>query len=221
MLRYVPYVQPNFVLGLDCDEGDQPFELTKRFLDKTPGAFPGYSLLTAFGEAAPLNLELQQENRVLPFPFHFLNNNHAMNVRPKNYEWPEFYDRVIDLTKYSFSWKAIARRARGTQWGFATWLNVVRAISSEGFGRIKYYTKVRELLESDRAFRRFYEGETTEIPAFFADRLRRDLGPFWEYLPAGAVNHDPNAYLKKTTAKQAQQVEPLRVRRRAVSDAAS
>lgn len=52
MLEHIPYVQTNFVLGLDEDEGDEPFELTKRFIDKTPGAFPGYSLLSAFGEAA-------------------------------------------------------------------------------------------------------------------------------------------------------------------------
>ena len=51
-------------------------------MDLSPGAFPGYSLLSAFGMAAPLNLELQRAGRVLPFPHHFLNNHHAMNVRP-------------------------------------------------------------------------------------------------------------------------------------------
>ena len=40
MLRYVPYVQTNFVLGLDTDEGGEPFELTKYFLDMTPATFP-------------------------------------------------------------------------------------------------------------------------------------------------------------------------------------
>jgi hypothetical protein len=197
LLSHLPYVQTNFVLGLDVDEGDEPFELTKRFLDRTPGAFPGYSLLTAFGEAAPLNLELQRDDRLIPFPFHFLNNNEAMNVRPKNYDWPEFYDRVIDLTKYSFSWPKIARRARATKVGFATWMNVVRAISSEGFGRIRFYSKVRSLLDTDRSVRRFFDGETTEVPQFYVDRIRSDLGPFWDWLPEGALSYDPNAYLKK------------------------
>jgi len=54
ILRYIPYVQTNFVLGLDSDKGEEPFELTKKFVDLTPGAFPGYSLLTSFGQAAPL-----------------------------------------------------------------------------------------------------------------------------------------------------------------------
>jgi hypothetical protein len=48
VMRYIPYVQTNFVLGMDLDEGAEPFELTKKFIDLTPGAFPAYSLLTAF-----------------------------------------------------------------------------------------------------------------------------------------------------------------------------
>src|SRR3546814_358547 len=103
ILRHVPYVQTNFVLGLDCDKGAEPSELTKKFIDLAPGAYPAFSLLTAYGQAAPLNLELQRAGRVLPFPFHFLDSNHAMNVRPLNYEWREFYDHAVDLTRYALS----------------------------------------------------------------------------------------------------------------------
>ncbi len=196
VLRYIPYVQTNFVLGLDTDHGAEPFELTKRFIDRTPGAFPGYSLLTAFGQAAPLNLDLQRAGRVRPFPFHFLNNNHAMNVQPKNYDWREFYDHVIDLTKYSFSWRAIARRFRGTNETIPRWMNVVRAISTEGFGRIRYHTRVRQLLDSDPALLAYFSGETHVLPRFYADRIKSDLGTLWDALPEGSIHHDPNAYLK-------------------------
>ena len=126
--RYVPGVQTNFVLGLDSDEGTEPFELTKRFVDMTPGAFPGYSLLSAFGRAAPLNLEYQRANRVLPFPFHFLDNNHAMNVKPKNYSWREFYDQVISLTRHTFSGRAIVNRFRATRMMIPRWMSLVRAV---------------------------------------------------------------------------------------------
>ena len=196
--QYIPYVQTNFVLGLDADEGEEPFALTKRFIDMTPGAFPGYSLLSAFGRAAPLNLEYQRAGRVLPFPFHFLNNNHAMNVRPANYSWPEFYDRVIDLSRHTFSWPAIYRRFRAVSARIPRWMNVLRAVSSEGFGRIKYYSAVRERLEHDVRFRAYFEGESTLLPDFFRQRAQRDLGPFWEWLPKGALYHDPNAYLGTT-----------------------
>jgi len=193
---YIPYLQTNFVLGLDCDEGPEPFELTKQFLDASPAAFPAYSLLTAFGRAAPLNLEYQEQGRVLGFPFHFLNNNHAMNLKPRNYEWIEFYDHVIDLSKYSFSKRAIWRRLKANKGGIPRIMNVVRAISSEGKGRIRYYTTIRDRLKSDSTFRDYFEGESTLLPQFYVDRVRNDLGALWEFLPDGALEHDPYAYLK-------------------------
>jgi hypothetical protein len=203
ILRYVPYVQANFVLGLDDDVGEEPFELTKRFVDMTPGAFPAYSLLSAFGQAAPLNLELQRDGRVLPTPFHFLDNNKATNVRPKNYTWPALYDNIIGLRRHSFSWCAIGRRMRANRVPTARWLNVVRAVSSEGFGRIRHDSTVRRLLDDDMAVRRFFEGETEVVPAFYTDQVRKDLGPWWDALPEGSLRHDPNAYLKAHQAGQA------------------
>jgi hypothetical protein len=184
------------VLGLDTDQGAEAFELTKRFLDLAPGAFPGYSLLTAFGRAAPHNLDYQRANRVLPFPFHFLNNNQAMNVRPRNYSWRDFYDHIIDLTGYSFSWKAIARRFRATRGLTARGMNVVRAISTEGFGRLRYHRDIRRRLDKDPQFLPYFEQETTELPRYYFDLVRKDLGLLWEWLPEGALDHDPNAYLK-------------------------
>jgi hypothetical protein len=194
ILRHLPYVQTNFVLGLDCDEGEEPFELTKLFLRLTPGAFPGFSLLSAFGRAAPINLDLQREGRVLPFPFHFLDNNHAMNVKPRNYAWPAFYDQVIGLTRYAFSWKSIGRRFAATRGAIPRWMNIVRAVSSEGFGRIRYYSEVRRRLDSDLPLRRYFEQKTDELPEFYVAQARNDLGPMWSSLPPGALRHDPNAY---------------------------
>jgi hypothetical protein len=198
IFKFVPYVQTNFVLGLDTDSGPEPFELTKKFIDLSPSAFPGYSLLTAFGEAAPLNLEYQKNHHVLPFPFHFLNNHLAMNVKPRNYEWVDFYDKVIDLTEYSFSTKSIYRRFKNSHHFTSRWMNVMRAISSEGHGRIRFYKKVREKLVTDRQFRSYFEGETKELPEFYTDIIKKDLGPWWGWLPEGSIQHNPNAYLQKT-----------------------
>jgi hypothetical protein len=203
ILRYIPYIQTNFVLGLDGDMGDEPFELTKKFIDLAPGAFPAYSLLSAFGRAAPMNLDYQRAGRVLPFPFHFLNNNHAMNVRPKHYTWPQFYDGLIDVTSYSFSWRAIARRVPATATAIPKWMNVVRAMSSEGWGRIRYHTTIRRLLDTDRSVKAYLEGETTALPAFYLDRIRHELGPMFEHLPPGALSHDPNAYLASSVTEPA------------------
>jgi len=205
-------VQTNFVLGLDSDEGPEPFELTKNFIDLAPGAFPAYSLLSAFGRAAPMNLDYQRAGRVLPFPFHFQDNNQAMNVRPLHYSWPQFYDHLIDVTRYSFSWRAIGRRFQATRTAIPKWMNVVRAVSSEGFGRLKYHTMLRRLLDTDLSVRRFLEGETNRLPEFYHHRIRAELGPLFAYLPDGAVMHDPNAYLNASQAHS--RAEPVQVARR-------
>ena len=70
--EYIPYVQGNLIFGLDGDEGPEPFELTKRFVDQAPGIYLHLALLSAFGRNAVLNLDYQRDGRVLPVPFQFL-----------------------------------------------------------------------------------------------------------------------------------------------------
>jgi len=200
ILRYIPYVQANFVLGLDSDSGEEPFELTKRFVDKSPATYPGYSLVTAFGEAAPLNLEYQKMNRVLPIPFPFLNTS-SMNIKPKNYGWVDFYDKLIDLHSYTFSEKAIYRRFAANTGFTSKWMNFMRAISQKGkggHGRLKFYRLMRKNLIEDRNFRDYFEGGTNVLPKFFSDIIQKDLGSWWRWLPKGAMKHDANAYLQKS-----------------------
>jgi hypothetical protein len=196
ILRYVPYIQTNFVFGLDIDEGPEPFELTKRFADLVPAAYPAIHLLTAFGQAAPINLEYQRANRVTSLPFHFLNNSHGVNVKPKNYTWEDFYDHVIDLSKYVLSWRAIGRRLRAGQALIPRWMNLVRAVSVGGRGWVRYNAEVRRRLDTDSQLRRYFDQENAALPAFYEDQMKRDLGPLWDWLPAGALYHDPNGWLK-------------------------
>jgi len=198
LLEHVPYVQTNFVLGLDEDEGPEPFELTKAFVDRTPGAFPAFSQRTAFGEAVPENLELQKAGRVLGFPFHFLDNNQVMNVVPKNYEWDEFYKHLHGLTEYSFSNRALVRRWRATRDLTGRWVNLARSVSSEGFGRIRHYNRVRRAIAEDPMMRRYLERDSTTLPDFYVRKLQSDLGAYAKLLPRGAVHHDAYAYLRKS-----------------------
>ncbi|MFQ5680258.1 MAG: B12-binding domain-containing radical SAM protein [Gemmatimonadota bacterium] len=206
VLAYVPYVQTNFVFGTDADEGPEPFECTKRFVDLAPGAYPAYCQLSAFGCSAPLNLEYQKEDRVLPFPFHFLNTQRAMNVRPKNYGWDDFYQSLADLTAYTFSSRAIRRRYRANDAAGGALLNVLRGVTSQGRGRVRMYRQILERLHTDPAVRDFFEQETTEIPEAYARMVREELGPMWEWVPEGALVHDHKAYLNGNGAVQLTQL---------------
>jgi len=197
ILRYIPTVQTNFVLGLDCDSGAEPFELTKRFIDLAPGAYPAFSLLTCYGAAAPLNLEFQRAGRVLPFPHHFLDSNHAMNVRPLHYDWAEFYGLAEDLTLYAHSRGQMWRRFNANRGPTTKAMNLARAASS---GRAKFQGKVGRLLRDNPQVRRFFDGDTDVLPDFYRNRVRHQMGVLWEALPEGALMHDPNAYLKRHEA---------------------
>lgn len=75
-------------------------------------------------------------------------------------------------------------------------MNVLRAVSMEGWGKIEHFKRIRTQMEEDINFRKFFEMETTEVPPFFTDRIKKDLGPMWEWLPEGAMFHDPHAYMK-------------------------
>jgi hypothetical protein len=88
----------------------------------------------------------------------------------------------------------------------------MRAVSSEGFGRLKYHTMLRRLLDTDVSVRGFLEGETEQLPDFYHHRIRTELGPLFTYLPEGAMMHDPNAYLKTSQAEP--RAEPVQVGRR-------
>lgn len=192
---YIPYMQGNLIFGLDADSGEESFELTKRFIDLAPAVYPHFSLLTAYGRSTALNLEYQRQNRVLPIPFHFLNQLHAMNVIPKNYSWEEIFTRITDLYEYAFSWRAMGRRFRATRTLVPKVEQLFRGISSER--NHKYLSHKRTLARlAEPEVRRFLEGETTTLPAFYIDPIREDLGPLWDWLPEGAVYHNPNAYLE-------------------------
>ena len=140
-------------------------------------------------------LKLQRAGRVRPFPFHFLDNNKSMNVQPANYGWAEFYDRVIDVSEHAFSWPSIGRRLAAQGANLPGAVNLIRGISSEGFGRVKYHREIRAMLETDEHMRRFFEGETDALPEFYRAAVERKLGPLWQHLPEGALAYDPVAYL--------------------------
>ena len=79
-------------------------------------------------------------------------------------------------------------------------MNVVRGISSERLGRVRHHARVRDLLRSDKSVRRFHHRESSTLPTFYSDRVRRDLGGLWEALPLGGLAHDHNAYLRTETS---------------------
>jgi radical SAM superfamily enzyme YgiQ (UPF0313 family) len=190
ILRHIPYLCLNFIIGLDACSGPESFEMTRTLIDAAPGIYPGYLFLVAFGRNASGNARYYREGRVLPLPFHFLEPRRMSNVRPERSSWIELYDHAIDLLRYSFSARAIWRRISRTDRALPKGVSLMQSLSTGGRSKLRYQQRIRELLERDRQFRDYFEQETTILPDFFRDTIRRDLGPLWEWLPPGALRHD-------------------------------
>lgn len=197
VLDHIPFVQTNFIFGLDCDAGAEPFELTKQFIDLTPGAYPAFSLFTCYGRASPLNLDLQRAGRINSMAFHFLDSNHGMNIRPLHYDWADFYERVADVTRHAYGGRGIWRRLRANGVNTAGLFNLFRSATTD---RAKYQAAMAHMLRGDTAMRAYFEGESAAMPDFFRARVRKDLGPLWDALPPHALDHDPYAYLGSQVA---------------------
>ena len=91
----------------------------------------------------------------------------------------------------------LARRLWHNRHSYITWEQLFRGVSSDRSNRMGYHMKMRRWME-DPAFRAFFEGESTQVPAQMTDQIRSHLGPLWKWLPEGALLHDPNAYLHST-----------------------
>lgn len=181
ILAYVPYVQTNFVLGLDDDAGDEPFELTKAFVDLAPGAFPGYSIVTNF-QNAPLSEQLVAEGRTFSVPHPFLDNTSAFNVRIKNYALLDFYDRMIDLQAHTFGARAKLRRWNANRDRYVKMTNLGRAVT-EGGWRWSLLKRMRGLIARDKSFGRHYAGTQEAAPQYYFDQIHRMLGTWASWLP--------------------------------------
>lgn len=191
ILRYIPYVQTNFVHGLDSDEGDEPFELTARFIDRVPGAFVAVAFLTIYGQSAPLGEQYRAERRLVPVPFQFMNSGYISNARPRHYSFSQLYDCMIRLLRRNFAWSTIWRRHSAVASALPRWINFVRAVSSEGRGRVAYLESTRRRFDTDPSVRRFFDGEITELPYFLREQVDRQLGRLRAWLPPDALSYDP------------------------------
>lgn len=193
--RYIPQVHANLMFGFDSDIGSDPFTLTKRFIDLAPGAYPAYALLTAFGQSARGNLKYETENRIIPFPFHMMIGLNTMNIIPKNYSWEEFYVHFIDLLKYSFSAKAMYRRFKANPVKAARWITLFLSLSVGGSGKINNVSAMLKNLRSKSDYRSFMKKETISIPDFMIKKVKKDLGPMWDWLPNKSLSYTKHSLI--------------------------
>jgi hypothetical protein len=188
--EFIPQVQTNFMFGLDSDCGSEPFELTKRFIDLAPAAYPSYALLSLYGQGVKDNINYELENRIIPFPFHLMRSVHTLNIVPRNYTWESFYYHFIDLLGYSFSARSMYRRFNANKMAAPRWLSLLLSLTIGGAGKIRSLSSILKDLQKEPEFRSFVKRETDKVPQFMVENVRNDLGPLWEWLPDKSLSYN-------------------------------
>jgi hypothetical protein len=182
----VEHIQANMIVGLDSDEGELPFLLSKQLADLAPGICPTYFLVTNFYNA-PLSRALHASGRTMAVPFPLLDTNGFGNVRPLHYSAAALYDRLIELYRHAYSWRATMRRTRATAGRWGKLINFTRSVD-EGRGFIDLHRRTRARMDSDRELRDFYEGERIPPPRSFMNDVKEQLGRYAPLLPESSFS---------------------------------
>ena len=175
LAEHVPYVQANFLFGLDDDDGDEPIALTKAFMTATPFVWPVVNVPHPFG-GTPLFTRYLAEGRILTtMPLGFYYSPYLVTTL-RHYTAAEFYRRMIDLFGHFTAPPLLARRLRLAKSPFVRLIHRVRTRIKRG--RIAAFRRLLALLEHDRRFRAFHDGESRVLPEAYHVEYERALGRF-------------------------------------------
>jgi radical SAM superfamily enzyme YgiQ (UPF0313 family) len=177
----VPYLQANFMFGLDTDLGDEPIELTKRFMDRAPFAFPTINIPVPFG-GTPLHDELTAGGRILktmPFSFYYAP---YLVTTIKHYDPITYYEKLTELYAHASSPEMLRRRIATTSHRAIKYVH--RARTSSFRADIASFRRIIDMLRSDPKFLAFHEGRSTALPEYYRHTGERMLGRYAELLSA-------------------------------------
>lgn len=176
--EYIPHLQANFILGLDTDAGDEPFEMTKEFIRRTPFVFPTLNTPMPFG-GTPLYSDMLKQGRILKtVPFSFYRNPY-LALTLKNYDPLSFFQKMVDL--YSVSDKMLATRLTAKSTWVVNGVNSYRTFATRSV--LKTLQETLRHLQTDANYRAFHAGQTERLPDGYVRAYQRELGKYAELMP--------------------------------------
>jgi radical SAM superfamily enzyme YgiQ (UPF0313 family) len=177
----VPYLQANFMFGLDTDAGAEPAEMTREFMDRTPFVWPAVNIPVPFG-GTPLHDQLIRDGRILrAMPFAFYYAPHLVTTL-KHYDPVDYYQHLVDLLTFASSPAMLRRRLRSTGNRTVRWVHRIRTAGMRN--NLTNYRGILSMLRADGRFRAFHEGRSTALPEFYRHQYDRMLGRYSGLLSA-------------------------------------
>ena len=173
--EHVPGIQANFIFGVDTDEGDEPVELTKEFMRRTPFAWPVINIPVPFG-GTPLYDEHLEAGRILtsmPFTFYYFP---YLVTTLNHYDPLTYYRKLIEMLTYAATERMLWHRLRTTPNWSLRLLHTVRTRHARG--GIRKCQQILEMMRADSQFLAFHEGRSEVLPEFYHQEFERLLGPY-------------------------------------------
>ena len=173
--EYVDGLQANFIFGLDADEGDEPVELTKEFITRTPFVWPAINIPTPFG-GTPFFDDCLRDGRLLrsmPFALYYV--PHLVTTL-KHYDPIGYYERLIDINAHLSSMKLLRKRLASTRSRSIQMFFIARTSGTRQ--RVNDFRAIVDALKSDAGVLAFHQGEDVPLPSFYRQELRRMLGRY-------------------------------------------
>ena len=173
--QYVPCLQANFMFGLDVDEGDEPAELTKEFMRRTPFVWPVINIPTPFGGTPLYEQYLEQKRILTAMPLAFYYSPYLVTTL-KHYGAIDFYRQLIDISAYAGSRPLWWQRMRSvTNWSTRFLMSMRKVRVSQ---RVREFRSILNMLTTDPQFLAFHEGRSDVLPEFYHREYERLLGPY-------------------------------------------
>jgi len=175
----IQYIQANFIFGLDSDQGSDPVELTKEFMDRAPFVWPALNIPVPFG-GTPLHVKYLAQGRILtamPFAFYYAP---YLTTTLKNYDPVTYYENLLDMSSHSVAWRMLKRRVSVARTYKVKLLHWARTLHIKA--DMRGHRRILERLRSDAQFRAFHEGRAPRLPDFYQHEYKRILGPYAELL---------------------------------------
>jgi radical SAM superfamily enzyme YgiQ (UPF0313 family) len=173
--EYVPYLQANFLFGLDGETVDESAALTREFMRRTPYVWPVMNIPHPFG-GTPLFDRYLADNRILTtMPFSFYYSPHLATTLA--HDTPvRYYEKLIELFEYFTAPRMLLRRLGTGSTPFVRVVHIVRTKVKRG--RLRILRRLHRLLTSDPDFRAFHERRSDILPEYYHREYERMLGPF-------------------------------------------
>jgi hypothetical protein len=182
----IPFLQVNFVFGVEPEAEARQTPLTLEFLRRVPAAWPNLNLFQAWGRLSPLARSLARDGRLLDVPFPLLDQKICVNVAG---DFRASIRAYIAVTEAAISRGAVQARLLANRGWQARVVNLLRGLGREQRQRIRWQRRVLSWLESDRGVRDFFDGRSAVVPPQLRALALQRVGPFASLLPAGVADY--------------------------------